>query len=160
MASGGTFERVYRASRFLLVLEFIYLPMERTFALGGAIVFVSAPLVVLLDVQQLSWPEVLLTMAGAGVFAWWGGSTSYRQLADLFRGAKAFEGRVDDVVTTTERSGKGGSYPVLVFQVAGHSFRVSHPRQELSSAVLCGVRARVLEAPGTRTVREVWVLRD
>ena len=160
MASGGSFERVYRASRFLLVLEFIYLPMEMTFALGGAIVFVSAPLVVLLDVQQLSWPEVLLTMAGAGVFAWWGGSTTYRQLADLFRGAKAFEGRVADVVTTTERSGKGGSYPVLVVQVAGHSVRVNHPRQALSSAVLCGVRVRVLEAPGTNTVREVWVLRD
>ncbi len=160
MAPGGTFERVYRHSRLLLALEFIFLPMEMTFALGGALVFVSAPLVALLGVQQLSWSEVLLTMAGAGAFAWWGGSTSYRLLVDLFRGAKAFEGRVDDVVTTMERSAKGGKHPVLVFHVGGHSFRVSNPLQVLSSAVLLGVRVRVLEAPGSRTVREVWVLRD
>lgn len=158
MASGG--ERVYRQSRFWLALELVFLPMELTFALGGAIVFVSAPLVALLGAQQLSWSEVLLTMAGGGAFAWWGGSTSYRLLVDVFRGAKAFEGRVDDVVTTMERSAKGGSYPVLVFHVAGHSFRVSRPPQVLSSAVLRGVRVRVLEAPGSRTVRDVWVLRD
>ena len=135
------------------------LPLELTFALGGALVFVSAPLVVLLGVQQLSWPEVLMTMAVAGAFAWWGGSTSYRLLADALRGAQTFEGRVDDVVETTERSAKGGRSPVLVIHVAGHSFRVSHPSQQLSRAVLRGVQVRVLEAPASRTVREVWVLR-
>lgn len=160
LSSGGHFERVYRDSRLVRVLEFIYLPMELAIGLGGALVFVSAPLVVLLGVEKLGWLEVSMTMVVAGAFAWWGGSTSYRLGVDLLRGTRAFEGKVHDVASTTRRSGKGGTYPVVVFHVAGHAFQVDRPPTALSSALHLGGQVRVLETQGSRTVREVWVLRD
>lgn len=142
-----------------MALELLFLPLELLIGLSGAAVFVSVPVAVLAGVQGVGTLEALGTMAVAGVFAWWGGSTASRQVVDLFRGATLFEGRVDDVVMTKERSGKGGLRDVLVLHLQGRAFRVTNPPVVLSRNVHRGVTARVLELPGSRTVREIWVLR-
>lgn len=59
------FVRVYRESRLLRALEFLFLPLELLVALGGGIVFVSVPVAVLAGVQEVGALEALATMAVA-----------------------------------------------------------------------------------------------
>lgn len=156
MSSAG-FVRVSRESRLLRALEFLFLPLELLVALGGGIVFVSVPGVQ--EVGALEALEALGTMAVGGVFAWWGGSTSYRLLVDLLRRPAEFDGTLDDVVMTKERAAKGGWRELLVLQTGARSFRVSGPPKALFGSLNKGDSVRVLETRGSRTVREIWVLR-
>jgi hypothetical protein len=153
------FLRVYRESRLLRALEFLFLPLELLVALGGGIVCVSVPVAVLAGVQEVGALEALATMAVAGVFAWWGVSTSYRLVVDLLRRPTEFDCTLDDVVMTKERAAKGGLRDVLVLQAGARSFRVSGPPRTLFGSLHKGDSVRVLETRGSRTVREIWVLR-
>lgn len=158
MPHDGEFEQVYRESFLVRLLEYAFLPMEMGIALTGAVLFVGVPVSFFAGaLQQAGWVESLGTMAIGAAFAWWGGSTSAALWVNLIRGAKVFELKVDDVQVTKERSAKGGTHDVWVLHGAGCSFRVSVPPAELRSAVHRGQTVRVLEWPGTKTVREVWV---
>lgn len=126
MSSAG-FERVFRESRLGLALEVLFLPIELLIALGGGAVFVSVPIALLGGGQGVGGLEALGTMAVAGVFAWWCGSTSYRQLVDLLRAPTEFEATLDDVTKTKERTAKGSWREVVVLHAGARSVRVTQP---------------------------------
>lgn len=154
------FETVYRQGRLWRVVHYLDLPFELGVAtLGGLLLVALIVGLVTGEAELREWTTLVPWILGAGLFTWWGGSSTVRLVIDLVRGVRTHEVRADSVETGR---GKWWQPPTIYWTLkAGErAWSVRLPPPELKRGVSVGDHVRIRAHAGTNVVVEVAVRRS